>query len=378
MWIKTLHGKFVFSLQKYQFDARETNYLTETNQLQEGYVSSRLQEFCAYYSNRTSYEEVALLVERVSGERLLSDQKIGQIVSDTALKISQEIHKNTSTTLEKVNERVVKVSSQVDIYNPEAKEILLFDDGIQVKGQKAHRQPKAKPGEEKANQFSIKPKSSAISTDIVLLQKNNSRFEYIATPITTDGKDLLSLADVVKAFVIQEYGREAPLNLVAVTDGARGIRQRLFAVFGATVIVILDWYHLCKRLRQLMSMIAVNQVEKKQHLKFLLAQLWQGKTTIALEYLKHQVNPRNRDKWQELSGYLEKHQHEIINYKRRNQVGKTIGSGRVEKGVDLSVGSRQKNKGMSWSRLGSKALSLLKVVELNGQWQQLWFPAQAA
>ena len=70
MWIKTLHGKFVFSLQKYQFDARETNYLTETNQLQEGYVSSRLQEFCAYYSNRTSYEEVALLVERISGERL--------------------------------------------------------------------------------------------------------------------------------------------------------------------------------------------------------------------------------------------------------------------------------------------------------------------
>ena len=28
--------------------------------------------------------------------------------------------------------------------------------------------------------------------------------------------------------------------------------------------------------------------------------------------------------------------------------------------------------------LGSRALSLLKVAELNGQWQQLWFPAPAA
>jgi hypothetical protein len=226
-------------------------------------------------------------VERVSGERLLSDQKIGQIVTDTALKISQEIHKNTIATLGKVDERVVKVSSQVDIYNPEAKEILLFDDGIQVKGQKAHRQPIAKPVEEKTNQFPSKLKNSAISTDIVLMQKNTGRFEYIAAPITTDGKELFSLTDVVKTFVIQEYSREvAPLNLGAITDGARVIRERLFAVFGATIMVILDWYHLCKKLRELMSMIAANKIEKTQHLKFLLAQLWQGRTAIDARVFK--------------------------------------------------------------------------------------------
>jgi len=63
---------------------------------------------------------------------------------------------------------------------------------------------------------------------------------------------------------------------------------------------------------------------------------------------------------------LEKHQSEIINYSRRSQAGKTIGSGLFEKAVDLTVGSRQKNKGMSWRPLGSKALCLLKVVELSG------------
>jgi len=263
----------VFALQKYQFDARETNYLTLTNQLQEGYVSSRLQEFCAYYSNRISYEEVALLVERMSGERLLSDQKIGQIVSDTALKISQEIHKNTIATLGKVDERVVKINSQVEIYNSQVKEILLFEDGIQVKVQKAHRQPKAKLKEEKTNQFPSEPKSSAMSTDIVLLQKNTGGFEYIAAPITTDGKNLLSLTDVVKAFVIQEYGKEvASLNLVAVTDGAKVIRHRLLTIFDGAVTVILDWYHLCKKVRELLSMIAINKLEKAQHLKFLLSQ----------------------------------------------------------------------------------------------------------
>lgn len=59
-------------------------------------------------------------------------------------------------------------------------------------------------------------------------------------------------------------------------------------------------------------MVANNKLEKAQHLKFLLSQLWQGNIAIALEYLKFQVQPRNLDKWQELIGYLEKHSSEII------------------------------------------------------------------
>ncbi|WP_250126283.1 hypothetical protein [Chroococcidiopsis sp. CCMEE 29] len=340
-------------------------------------MSPRLQELSGYYSNRLSYEEVALLVERVSGERLLSDQKIRQIVSNKALKISQDIYKSIATTLAENEHKVVQVNANVDIYNPEEKEILLFDDGIQVKGQKAERQPKLEQSKKAPNPW--KAKTTAIITDIVLLQKPTAKFEYIAAPINANGEDLLGLAHVTKAKIFQEYGSQiSPLNLVAITDGARAIRHRLLTIFGLEVTVILDWDHLCKKLRALMSMIATNKLEKTKHLKFLLSQLWQGNTAIALEYLNHQVQARNLDKWQELIGYLEKHQHEIINYKRRSSAGKTIGSGRVEKGVDLTVGQRQKNKGMSWRPLGSRGLSLLKVAELNGQWQQLWFPAQAA
>ncbi|MDJ0730543.1 MAG: hypothetical protein QNJ33_11195 [Crocosphaera sp.] len=74
---------------------------------------------------------------------------------------------------------------------------------------------------------------------------------------------------------------------------------------------------------------------------------------------------------------MSKHESEIIDYERRQKAGKSIGSGRGEKAVDIVVGHRQKRKGMSWSSLGSKALAILKVVELNGQWQQLWFPQTA-
>jgi hypothetical protein len=148
-----------------------------TNQLQEGYISPRLQELCGYYSNRLSYEEVAVLVERVSGERLLSDQNVGQIVSAKSLKISQDIYKSMAATLAENEHDALTVNAKVDIYNPEEKEILFFDDGIQVKSQKAERQPKSKP--ENKSQKLLEQKTPAITTDLVILQKATTGFEYI-------------------------------------------------------------------------------------------------------------------------------------------------------------------------------------------------------
>jgi len=47
---------------------------------------------------------------------------------------------------------------------------------------------------------------------------------------------------------MQEYGMEKdPLPIVAITDGAKVIRQHLSSVFGVTLVIILDWYHLSKK-----------------------------------------------------------------------------------------------------------------------------------
>ena len=71
-------------------------------------------------------------------------------------------------------------------------------------------------------------------------------------------------------------------------------------------------------------------------------------------------------------GYLEKHASEIIDYGRRKATGKWIGSGCMEKAVDQVIGMRQKGKGMSWTKQGSRTLAQLKIAELNGQWEQLF------
>ncbi len=124
-------------------------------------------------------------------------------------------------------------------------------------------------------------------------------------------------------------------------------------------------------------MIARNKSEKTEHSKFLFFHLWPGKIEEVFNYLNTQIQARNQQKLSELITYFTKHKTEIINYDLRRQSGKTIGSGRMEKGVDLVIGNRQKHKGMSWSALGSRALAILKVVEFNGQWQQTWLTQTA-
>ncbi len=127
-----------------------------------------------------------------------------------------------------------------------------------------------------------------------------------------------------------------------------------------------------------MSMVAKNKVEKERDLEVLVGQLWGGQVEEAIRYLTEEVEARNEEKKEALVGYLEKHRSEIIDYERRKRAGKTIGSGRMEKGVDRAIGMRQKKKGMSWSEVGSKALGILKVVEMNEGWEELWFPKQQA
>ena len=86
-----------------------------------------------------------------------------------ALKLSQKVYQSTTATLAKIDSDVVKVNPQVDIYNPEETEILLFDDGILVKGQKPQRQKESKQGDK--SQTPLRTTTSVISTDIILLQK---------------------------------------------------------------------------------------------------------------------------------------------------------------------------------------------------------------
>lgn len=367
MWIKTIHGRFRFQVQRFGTGAAATTWLEQSQQTLPGQLSRRLGEFSAYYANRVSYEEVEELVERLTGAQLLSDQTIQQHVVAQAAAVSQAWAAETNEVA------APAVAAAVDWYERAAPEVLVLADAIQVKQQKPQR---ARGGQAPA--VETPPERVRVNTDVWLVQRASGGFQYLTAGRNAAGAEVVSVEKRVQHCLQAEYGgRATPLPVVALTDGAKAIRCQLASIFGVPVPVILDWYHLEKKVWEFMSSAARNKAEKETHVSALLKLLWRGRTAEALTYLQTQVETKS-EKWlAALCTYLEKHAAEIIDYERRQQAGKPIGSGRMEKGVDQVIGARQKSKGMSWSPTGSKALGILKTVELNGLWQQLWFPETA-
>ena len=106
-----------------------------------------------------------------------------------------------------------------------------MDDAIQVKGQKATRERKKDQENQKGEVDSQNGEAAGnrvwVRTDVVLLEKKQGGFEYLTGVLDSEEKEPLPLAAIVKSKVIQEYGDERnPLNIVAMTDGAKNIRGR--------------------------------------------------------------------------------------------------------------------------------------------------------
>jgi hypothetical protein len=172
-------------------------------------VSQRLEELCGYYANRLSYENVAGLVERVTGENLLSDQTIWEIVKGKAETYSQQIRQTVQESLESTTSGQIQIKKNVEIYNVEESEILLFDDGIQVKGQKSERNSRSESTTHTPSPDTTKDKTPAVITDVAMLQTPKGGFEYLVAPLNTEVEEPISLATVVRARILALYQKES-------------------------------------------------------------------------------------------------------------------------------------------------------------------------
>jgi hypothetical protein len=305
------------------------------------YESKKLKDFVSYYATKISYENVSELSKERAGGVSISDQRIQQIVIEKAVKI-EEIQKGI---IEKSKTLSMPNLEKKDLYDPLSKEVIWMEDGVSVSQQKEKRNKIAKKGKERT------------TTDMVLLEKNGGGFECIVAA------NDICLTALSMAKLKENYTGQS-INLVAISDGSRTIKNRSIELFGGNYQHILDWYHLQKKIKDLMSMIAPNKELKKQYISELTALLWHGFIEQTLQKLEN-YQFKNQEKHQELVDYLTKNKSYIINYAKRKDVGKTIGSGRMEKTVDCIVARRQKEKAMSWSKKGSIALAVITAQYSN-------------
>lgn len=280
---------------------------------------------------------------------MLSEDTLWRLVQDEARLLDDEQEK----TIQSASSSEPLYQAPVDLYDATCVEFVALTDAIGV--------PSQKPTRERAGQARKEKREKRHDTDVMILPRPDGGEQFLCEGMS--GR--WSLVESARAFLKEQWSGKA-LSVVAITDGAKTIRSDLSALFGEGVRVILDWYHLAKRVYENLSMICFSKKERKEAEQALLGLLWAGKVSEALCSLSGMA-ARNQKAKDDLMGYLEKHGVEIIDYGRRQAAGKPIGSGRMEKGVDQVIGMRQKNRGMSWTKKGSRALALLKVAFLNAR-----------
>ena len=164
-------------------------------------------------------------------------------------------------------------------------------------------------------------------------------------------------------------------SLLVVADGASWIRtfyrDYLATVPGAEMV--LDWYHLAKKCRELARLICPDPAARLLLLRRLFRWLWGGDVVRAVGVLArvrpHAADPAAVD---DLTAYLEARAEWIPNYRLRRRQRRFSGNGLGEKANDRIVARRQKRKGMHGSVATADALAALRTLLLNGGWETYW------
>ena len=316
----------------------QTDYFDNKRGSRISYESKGLIAFAVKYAALLSYAATAGLVAEACGGSTFSDQHIHGLVAAKAAAITAS-QKEKIVFFEKSG--VVLQAKKTDIYSVESEEVLYFTDDVCVKRQKNKRDKQPRPVSENKRH----------NTRVSLFQ---DRGQGYITAVAGIGVDNVLL---VKALLCETYPDKArALPVVAITDGATGIRNELNLVFGGGFSHILDWYHLQKKVHETMTMISV-KADREFYCKDMLALLWKGKPLETIAYLDG-ITAKNGAAKSMLITYLTKNQTTIIDYGRRQEAGKTIGSGRGEKQNDILVAKRQKYNGMAWSPKGATAMTL--------------------
>lgn len=164
-------------------------------------------------------------------------------------------------------------------------------------------------------------------------------------------------------------------EVIVMGDGAEWIKTLLDDNFyGATFV--LDWRHLRKRVWE--AFIPVGEElgeEEKEKLRIGIRDtLWRGEVREAIraiEAVSWRVSEKSRKELSGLAKYIQDNR-EGIRYQELSERGIWIGTGHVEKAIDLAVCRRQKERGMSWKREKADNLLALRLLYLNGRWDEFW------
>lgn len=148
-------------------------------------------------------------------------------------------------------------------------------------------------------------------------------------------------------------------------DGARWVRTLKDNYF-PSAIGVLDIWHLERELKMVLGKERETLIESLKGLAF------EGNAREIIKRLMEEgVNSKDPEKIKKIAGVMDYVKNNLDWIENIPKAG-GYGSGPVEKTVDITVARRFKKRGMSWYKKGANPLLKLRLLKLNGEWDNYW------
>jgi hypothetical protein len=160
---------------------------------------------------------------------------------------------------------------------------------------------------------------------------------------------------------------------VVLGDGAEWIKAQA-ALHFPRAVTILDWSHLARAVHKAIRAARPGperRAERRELHRTIPAHLWQGRVDealAALTALRPAAAAEPVRALEEALTYLAGQRAWLGDYQAWQEAGYPVGSGMVEREVDLVINRRMKRQGMRWRRANADAVVALRVRTLNDDW----------
>jgi len=196
------------------------------------------------------------------------------------------------------------------------------------------------------------------------------RYAATTASVATFGAHVTAAIERVDGFAAAEQ--------TLLGDGAAWI-WRLGGELLPTATQVLDRWHLRDARRRAMRAAIPDKDERRPWSIQVEEALDVGAVTTARMILTAMMQHYPHPALAAFAGYLRTHAARIPDYRARQEAGQTIGSGAVEKGVDVVVNRRLKGRrGMRWWRERAAGVVALRLAVLNDEWEPRVADALAA
>lgn len=270
-------------------------------------------------------------------------------------------NRTIKTVAEKLNggiELEEILNNPVPIENPEKSVNIAIDDvGVKRQEEKrtiGNRQP------------DVPSKRKYVYNTVIRIDKGQKHYTMVGSGIKATLRFLI-------AFLLSN--KLTGLRFQFFTDGHTILNDTIVRCFKwySNFGIILDWYHLVKKCKELLSLSMKGRLIRNEVLREIMPLLWHGLTSQAITTLEQieDESVKDKERLTKLIRYLERNIGMIPCYSIRKVMGLRNSSAIGEKMNDLVVSSRQKHNGMSWSRMGSLAMAALTTAKLNKE-KDIW------